>query len=508
MSAISPSFIGLLWLFVLAGNVGAQEGPNFVLIIGDDISWDDFGCYGHPHIRTPNIDRLAARGLRFTNAYLTASSCSPSRASIITGRYPHNNGTAAELHRRLPEHLALFPELLRKAGYHSAHAGKFHIGYQNRKTTAGYHTASEPAARAFDVAGGRYGDKRDAESGGMDDWVSRLRNRPKAKPFFMWFASHDAHRRWHVTDTAHPLAKIKHLHSPNDAVVPPYLIDNEATRRDIALYYNEISRLDFYVGEVVEELKRQNVADSTYVIFMADNGRPFARCKGRCHDSGMKTPFIIRGPKVRTGEVCRQLVSSIDIAPTILQLASVRPAPSMQGISLLPLIANPDKPVRSYVFAEHNFHDHAAHERMVRWRDYTYIRNAHPDKRRIGCNDSFLGGAGESLLKGFQNGTLTPAQNDMYRMPRPAEELHLVTQDRHQLTNLVGATLHANALTHLRKIMDRWQEETGDSLPKDATPEWVEFTGDALRGLKTYGQYGTPPGGDRNAQNINRSGPR
>lgn len=504
----------LLWFLVIVGTgvigLRAENGalPNFVLIIGDDISWDDFGCYGHPHIRTPNIDQLAGDGMRFTNAYLTASSCSPSRASIITGRYPHNNGAAAELHRRLPDHLVLFPELLRNAGYYSAHAGKFHIGYQNRKTTAGYHTASQPAARAFDVAGGTYGDKRDAEVGGMDNWVTRLRERPRDKPFFMWFASHDAHRRWHVTDPANPNAKIDRLHSPDDVIVPPYLIDNEATRQDLALYCNEIARLDFYVGEVVAELRRQKLLASTYLIFMADNGRPFARCKGRCYDSGMKTPFIVRGPEVVAGSVCERLLSSIDIAPTILRLAGVRSAKSMQGISFVPLLKQPGRAIRQYIFAEHNFHDHAAHERMVRWGDYMYIRNALPEKRRIGANDSFLGGAGESLLKGFQNGTLTPAQNDMYLTPRPAEELYLLSTDTHQLNNLVADSDHTKALNQLRQIMDRWQDQTGDSRPKDATPEWVEFTGHSLRGLKTYGRYGTPPGGDRNAERINLPGPR
>lgn len=500
----------LLILSVVQPGAAADTPLNFVLIIGDDISWNDFGCYGHPRIRTPNIDRLAAKGIRFDNAYLTASSCSPSRASIITGRYPHNNGAAAELHRRIPSHLALFPEMLQRAGYHTAHAGKFHIGYQNRKTTAGYHTASQPAARAFDVAGGTYGDKRDAEVGGMDNWVARLRNRPKDKPFFMWFASHDAHRRWHVTDPGNPTNRIDRLHSPDDAIVPPYLIDNKATRRDLADYYNEIARLDFYVGEVFRELTRQKLIETTLVIFMADNGRPFARCKGRTYDSGMKTPFIVNGPMAKkgAGRISRQLVSAIDLAPTLLELAGVKPDDSMQGISFAPLLNEPDKPIRRYVFGEHNFHDHAAHERMVRWRDYMYLRNAMPEKRRIGANDSFLGGAGESLLKGFQNGTLNPAQHDMYLRPRPAEELYRISTDPHQLNNLTDIPKHAAALKHLRQIMDRWQDETGDSLPPDATPEWVEFTGHSLRGLKTYGQHGTPPGGDRNAENINHPGPR
>jgi N-sulfoglucosamine sulfohydrolase len=241
--------------------------PNVVLIIADDVSVSDFGCYGNPNIRTPNIDKLASDGMRFTNAYLTTSQCSPTRCSIITGRYPHNTG-APELHIELPEGQIMLPAMLKQAGYHTLAVGKWHMGNY--------------AKGAFDkvLEGG---------VGGEENWVESLQLRPKEKPFFMWFASYDAHRSWQVDAEAKP-------HSPEDAVIPPYLIDTPESRKDMAMYYDEIQRLDRYVGLVVKELKAQGVFENTCIIFMADNGRPFPRCKTRLYDSGIKTPFIIHWP--------------------------------------------------------------------------------------------------------------------------------------------------------------------------------------------------------------------
>jgi arylsulfatase A-like enzyme len=117
----------LLNLFCQSSIHAQQEKPNIIVFIADDVSWDDFGCYGNPQVKTPNIDQLAINGLKFNNFYLTASSCSPSRNSIITGRYPHNTG-AAELHTTPPLDMISFPELLRTDNYYSALAGKFHMG--------------------------------------------------------------------------------------------------------------------------------------------------------------------------------------------------------------------------------------------------------------------------------------------------------------------------------------------------------------------------------------------
>ncbi len=152
-----------------------NDRPNIIFIIGDDISIDDIGAYGNTYARTPHIDDLAAQGLRFNNMYVTSSSCSPSRVSILTGRYPHNTG-AAELHSPVPSHLVYFPELLKASGYYTALAGKWHEGPNT--------------SRAYDTI---LADKAANGEGGEAQWEQLYLNRPKEKPFFFWLAAYDAH---------------------------------------------------------------------------------------------------------------------------------------------------------------------------------------------------------------------------------------------------------------------------------------------------------------------------
>jgi arylsulfatase len=456
--------------------------PNCVLIIGDDISVDDFGCYGHPHIRTPSVDALAATGIQFTNAYLTASQCSPTRCSIISGRYPHNTG-APELHMHLPEGQPLFPLKLKEAGYYTVAAGKWHMG-------------SYPKAAFTHRVSGQ-------GPGAEDNWVTCLRERPKEAPFFMWFASTDAHRRWQPDNDAPP-------HKPADAVIPPYMANLPGTRDDLARYYDEVQRLDRHVGLVVAELKRQQVLDNTVIIFMADNGRPFPRCKTWLYDSGIKTPLVVRWPNgiTKAGTVCDSLISVIDIAPTILELAGLRVPSSMQGLSFAPLLKDPSREIRNYAFAEHNWHDQAAHERMVRWKDYVYIRNAHPHLDNLVAahwNEASY----KDLFHLRQGGKLTPAQADVFLSPRPAEALFDVASDYHQINNIVADPKHSRALQHLRRQMADWQCRTGDTVPEDMTPDRLDRqTGERLFKGFIPSQRGTIPGSERDAQNINDPGPR
>ena len=181
----------LVLLLLIVGWTGsfsvADERPNVILFIADDVSWNDVGCYGNTAARTPHIDALASQGIRFDKAFLTASSCSPSRSSIITGRYPHNNGKAAELHQAISGHLPWFPELLHDAGYYTALSGKHHM------TTTASEAGPDARPRAFDhVDSGQTKDN----TGGHANWVKIVQHRPHEKPFFFWFASNDAHRRW------------------------------------------------------------------------------------------------------------------------------------------------------------------------------------------------------------------------------------------------------------------------------------------------------------------------
>ena len=460
----------------------SKERPNVILIIGDDISWNDLGCYGHPSIRTPNIDKLAANGIRFTNTFLTASSCSPSRCSIITGRYPHNTG-AAELHTPLPADQLPFPLLLKENGYYCAQGGKWHMG--------------EETKRAFDIVRDT---KPENDPGRESEWLPLLQGRPKDKPFFMWFASFDAHRTW---DDQIFLER----HNPADVPVPKYLADAPDTRQDLSHYYDEIARLDFYVGKVEEELEKQGVADNTIIIFMADNGRPFPRCKTRVYDSGMKTPFIIKWPKgiKKQGAACQSMISSIDIAPTVLELCGCPVEDSFQGGNFSSLFKNPEKSFRHYVFSEHNWHNHEALERMVRSKDYLYVLNERPQFPNCGPTDSNRSDSQKDLNALLAAGNLTPEQNDVFLAPRPAEELFDLNKDPEQFQNIADDPNYADALKEMRQIMERWRDETADTTPENLTYDWnARFTAEKLDIERKRGEM---PGAAKSADKVNTKGP-
>ena len=489
--------LALLFAAALPGSARAAEKPNVVFFIADDVSWNDYGCYGNEAARTPHVDALAANGLRFNHAYLTASSCSPSRSSIITGRYPHNNGKAAELHLPIAGNLPWFPELLREAGYYTALSGKHHM-----TSTKGPEGETRP--KPFDhVDGGR----AKGNSGGHANWVTVTKDRPKDKPFFFWFAAYDAHRDWDG-DKQWDDDRYGPMHKPADVIVPPFLVDDEETRQDLASYYNEVTRFDHYIGEVVAELKSQGELDNTLILVLADNGRPFPRAKTRIHDSGMKTALVAHWPAgIKTsGRASDSLVSVIDLAPTVLDVAGLKPAETMQGVSLQPLLARTATQVRKFAFSEHNWHDYEAHGRGVRGDGFLLIKNFRPYQAWQGPADSVRSPSHASLEAKRDAKKLTPAQSDVFLAPRPAVELYDLRGDPHQLTNLVGRPDYNIQRALLSQTLDRWMEETHDSVPEEISHDSFDReTGKAL-GVKDYRK--TTPGEDKGATKVNRPGPR
>ena len=453
MMKTNPQFLLRLYAVVLgilgmatAAHAAIETNPprrvNFVFFIADDVSQEDLGCYGHPTIKTPHIDALAANGMRFDNAYLTISSCSPSRCSIITGRYPHNTG-APELHTKLPESQVRFPELLREAGYYTVLSGKNHM-FGNKD-------------RAFDKITRGGGPGREA------DWVQHVKDRPKDQPFFFWFASVDAHRDWQKNNDAPE-------YTVDDAVVPPYLVDSEVTRRDLADYYHEVSRYDHYVGLVTAELKRQGVLDNTMIVVAADNGRPFPRCKSRLYDSGIKTPWVVHYPRLtKTPSVTEGLISSIDLSATCLELAGIDQPACIQGRSFVPILKDPTATVRELMFAEQNWHVYRNHSRMVRFGDFAYIKNNVPNQPNL-CLESHDWPAGEDLWATHAAGNTTAQQQQIFANPCPEEELFKLSKDPNQFENLAGNPEYAEALKQARLLLANWTEQTGDTIPDNPTP--------------------------------------
>ena len=469
--------IGLCFITtVFSGALLAQTAnrPNVVLFIADDLAWEDTGVYGNPKVGTPNIDRLAREGLRFTRAFVTISSCSPSRSSLITGRYPHS-ADAEQLHWPLPAEQVTFVEKLKAAGYWTAASGKWHLGaaVKNR-----FDVVDDPGEAGFQTDP-KTGKMLAADDSGAAGWIPILQQRPKDKPFFLWFAALDPHRDYIENSIPNP-------HKPADVIVPPHLPDTPETRYELALYYDEITRLDSNVGKVLAELERQGVADNTLILFISDNGRPFPGAKTTMYDFGIRTPLIARWPKgIRRGLVSASLISSIDLAPTILQLAGVPIPGTVQGKSFASVLTNPKAKIRDTIFAEKNWHDYEDRVRAVRTERFKFIRNDYPDLAGTPSADAGRSPTMDAIRRWHKEGKLTPLQSRIFQKPRPAEELYDLQADPLEINNLASNPRYAKTLAELRAKLKQWGEETNDVMPAQRTPdEFDRETGQPMPGRK------------------------
>ncbi|TWU55608.1 Arylsulfatase [Rubripirellula reticaptiva] len=455
-----------------------QSRPNFVLMIADDMNWDDCGAYGHPAIRTPNLDRLSSEGLRFKYAYLTTNSCSPSRASIITGRYPHNTG-AEQLHWPIPAGSATFTSVLRGMGYYTAAAGKWHMGDFIRDH---FDKVYEASTAGFVLPSGKDGEppKMIAEQpSGCEDWERALEERDMSKPFCMWLAALDPHREY--TDGA-----LDPPHRAEDVIVPAHLPDTADVREDLRLYYDEIGRLDTYVGKVIAKLGEQGVADNTLVLFISDNGRPFPRDKTTLYDGGIRTPWIVRWPdRVAAGNTTDALVSSVDIAATFLELAqgdresaAVAGFPS-EGSSFARVLTDPAASHRDFAFAEDHWHDYEDHARCIVDQRFKLIRNDYLDLPPTPSADAGRGLSWQNMLKLESAGELTPEQKTCFRAPRPQWELFDLQRDPGELKNLIDNPAYASVVARMKSRLESWTAQTGDYIPSKRTPdEFDRVTGE------------------------------
>ena len=340
--------------------------PNIVVFVGDDLGWRDTRSYGNAAVRTPHIERLARSGLLVRYAFGTSPQCSPSRISILSGRYPHATHTE-DLHVPLPSGERLLPSYLRDQGYFTGHMAKTHYGPEAERQFEWYAEETASAMPAFlDAAGDR--------------------------PFFLWVGFHEPHRPY---DSVPPPG----AHSPGRAVVPPHLADTPETRTDLARYYDAIARMDSAIGASLAELERRGLRSRTLVVFLSDNGAPFPREKGTLYDSGTRTPLVFSWPGVvPQGAVYdRGPVSTIGLMPTLLELAGAEVPERVQGAGFLTLLTD----YRSYngrehVFSERNWHDCDEHQRAVRTARYKLIRtDAYTDvplctAADIGASPSFL----------------------------------------------------------------------------------------------------------------------
>lgn len=380
----------------------------------------------------------------------------------MTGRYPHATD-AEQLHWPLPAEQHTFAEDLKQQGYYTAAAGKWHLGPSAKR---GFDKVVEASSQGFQLPSDASGKQPkmvdENNASGCAGWVPLLANRPADKPFFLWLAALDPHRDYAEKILAEP-------HQASDAQLPPFIPDTPKVREDFAAYYDEVTRLDSYVGAVLDEVDRQGIADNTYVIFLSDNGRPFPRCKTTLFDSGIHTPLIVRcAGRVPAGARTNALVSSIDLSATILELAGVAVPESIQGKSFQAVLGDSLKSHREYVFAEHNWHDYDAHQRAVRSAKYKYIRNFDSNLLLTPPADAVRSDTFVEMRRLRDAGQLDASQLQCFVAPRPTEELYDLEADPDELHNLASGSLANDGtvqetLVAYRKLMDQWRIDTEDA---------------------------------------------
>ena len=342
---------------VLGGSaaVAAQKQPNILLVLSDDQSAFAVGCYGNADIRTPNLDRFAAEGVRFNRAYATSPQSVPSRASIMTGRSP----VAVNMTRfnvTLARRFRAFPEYLRENGYYTGVAGRgYHLDgavsgrvgkikeVELYYAEHGYKTFPDRLDTCMVVADASRGKNHGKINAQFRTFMER---RDKDKPFFLQLCYSDPH-------TPYDAPKV---HDPRSLTLPPFYPDTQLVREYLAAYYDEIHRMDSDFGEVLRYLDEHGLSDDTIVIFMGDNGGAQFMAKGTLYENGIRVPFLVRWPGRIAPAVTDAVVSNVDIASTCLAAAGLPVPEEREGADLLPLMVQGETPAERWVYSVRGCH--------------------------------------------------------------------------------------------------------------------------------------------------------
>jgi N-sulfoglucosamine sulfohydrolase len=432
----------------------APRPRNVLVMIADDLGLHT-GAYGDPVAKTPHLDQLASEGVRFTHAFCTTASCSPSRSVMLTGLHNHTNGMYGLAHEAhhfslLPK-VATLPALLQKAGYQTGVIGKLHV------TPAG----QLPWTLAAE------GDGRSGYE--MAQRARQFIGAAGNQPWYLHVGYTDPHRGPGPGGFANRPAKpYPHLEvnrfAPADVRVPSFLPDRPEVRRDLAEYYEAANRLDQGVGYLMRVLRETGQLDRTLVIFLSDNGMPFANAKTNLYDAATRLPLIVRAPEQpQRGVATDALASWTDLMPTVLDWAGVEAPYRLPGESWLPRVQNPGPGLRDAVFFSHTFHEVTMYYPMrgVRTRQYKYIRNLFPELAFPLASDLFASPTWQSIRAAGEQSTIGQRPAGLYRH-RPAEELYDVIQDPDEVRNLAREPGSQAVLGRLRQAVEDFRRQTQD----------------------------------------------
>ena len=453
----------------------AQDRPNILLILSDDHSIPHVGAYGCSNCArfrlTPNLDAFANEGMRFTRAYTTSPQCAPSRISIFAGRSPVGLSTT-RFAQPAQTNIQFFTDVLRESGYWVGLDGRHqHLDGKNRDAD---HVSEE--LKQLGMRGKRFESRfdhfvRGANTKGnglrtIPRWIGNILDKvPCEKPFFLYFGFNQPHRKFGPDYEGIDPAKLD---------LPADWPDLPEVRLDYARYLNEVRDLDSGFGAIMNLLRKRQLADSTIVIFMGDNGEALLRGKGTLYQRGVHVPLMIRWPgKIAPGTVSNALISGVDLAPTMLSLAGAGSQAGMTGVSFVSELLELPFEGRNQVFGERSWHwgpitrsDGFDLSRSVTTKHHHFIYNALPDRSYTPVDMASGNIAWNAIQEAHQKGNLSEIHERLYfRNPRPLFELYDLENDPFQLTNLAGRKSSRTIENDLRESLDRWMIREGDYLP-------------------------------------------
>ena len=444
-------------------NKSEPKRPNILLLMSDNQSADHLGCYGDKSVKTPNIDKLAKKGLIFKNAYCSAPSCSPARASMLTGQDIWNLGEAANLWSSFPK-VKVYSQLMEGSGYH--------IGIEGKGWGPGDETVT---GWEHNPGGTRY-----------DSFEEFFNEVEKGQPWMYWYSSRDPHRPYKKEGWKNSGIQLDSI------FVPPYLPDNIEVRKDIADYYDEIQRFDEEVGSYISLLKEMGEIENTMIIVCSDNGWQMPRGLANLYDFGTKIPLIISWPDFFTpGREIEDFINIKDFAPTFLELAGIIKPEQMNARSFVDILTSEKQgvinPQRDHVIMARERHAFVRRGglgypgRAIRTNDYLFIKNYEPERWPAG--DPPLYGDVDAhmlhydaptkihMLKNKNSEDIKPLF-DLAFSKRPEYELYNIKEDPFQMNNLSQVDEYKPIFEALLSKLNSYLVKTNDPRETELEFDW------------------------------------
>jgi len=416
-----------------------NEKPNLVLFMADDCSYFDLGCYGSADSKTPNIDEFASEGLRFTNAFQAAPMCSPTRHNLFTGLWPVKTG-AYPNHTMAKDGTLSIVQYLRPAGYKVALIGKSHVQPKSVFPWDLY----APLTKSNDI-----------NFAVVDSFINVCTS--KHEPFCLIVTSNQPHTPWNKGNQV--------LFNPEKVKLPPYYVDIPETRLAFCKYLAEINYMDQEFGTLLDKLHSHKVADKSVVVYLSEQGNSLPFAKWTCYDAGVHSACIVRWPdQIKPNTTSEALIEYVDVLPSFLEIAGVKPSGSLDGKSFVPVLKSELKEHKQYTFSLQTTRGiYSGSEyygiRSVADKKYRYILNLTPEV--VFQNTEVLG----PLFRKWQKKAETDsvARNITIKFQhRPTVELYDLEKDKYCMNNIAGTPENKSILERMDKVLKKWMTSCGD----------------------------------------------